>query len=474
MFINHIGCWCVMPLKVLELFAGVGGFRLALEAVKDANGDQAFEIVASNQWEPETPTVQHAAEIYKTRWGLNKSTQQGDVFGCKNSKELFFQKDIKDLDARDIPNHDLLVGGFPCQDYSVAKGSRGKGIKGKKGVLWWEILRIVKAKKPKHLLLENVDRLLRSPVKQRGRDMAIMLATLDECHYAVEWREINAATYGFPQRRNRVFLLAHKKGTPQYKAIVHRSFNPAGWLTNSGTFARGFPVHPVLDVGLEKHLLNAEGSLDQLSEKFNQNEDGKARSPFLGAGIMVKNQFWTMKLVPIPSCKSTNLRDVLTTPSKVHDDFIVSAQDVVKEKGWLYYKGAKKHKRKDPETEFEYEYNEGGMHFPDRLDAPARTIITGEGGRTPTRTKHIIPFRPTSAQRKRLMLNSDACNTIRAQVGLRSNEWLRRLVPEELEQLNGFPPGHTAGLSDNKRAFLMGNALVVGVVQKIGSSLVSY
>lgn len=462
-----------MPLRVLELFAGVGGFRLGLEGVKDAQGRPAFEVVCSNQWEPETPTVQHAAYIYKAQWNLQPSMLGDDVFIGKNGSELFFQRDIKNLHAKDIPDHDVLAAGFPCQDYSVAKGSRGKGIKGKKGVLWWEILRIVKAKKPKHLILENVDRLLRSPVEQRGRDMAIMLATLDECGYAVEWREINAAEYGFPQRRNRVFLLAHKKGTPQYKAIANRSFNPTDWLTQSGTFARGFPVQPLLDVELDAAVLNSEKSLDQLSEKFNQNDDGKARSPFLGAGIMVKNRYWTLRLEPSFSGKGIHLKDVLNVPSKVSDDFIVTADDVVKPRGWLYYKGAKKHKRVDPKTEFEYNYNEGGMYFPDRVNAPARTIITGEGGRTPTRTKHIIPFWPTPTQRKRLFLNSEACNDVRTRIGLKPNEWLRRLVPEELEQLNGFPPGHTAGKTANQRAFLMGNALVVGIVQQIGYSLLS-
>lgn len=460
-----------MPLRVLELFAGVGGFRLGLEGVKDAQGRPAFEVVCSNQWEPETPTVQHAAYIYKAQWNLQPSELGDDVFVGKNGSELFFQRDIKNLHAKEIPDHDVLAAGFPCQDYSVAKGSRGKGIEGKKGVLWWEILRIVKAKKPKHLILENVDRLLRSPVVQRGRDMAIMLATLDECGYAVEWREINAAEYGFPQRRNRVFLLAHKKGTPQYKAIAAPSFQPTDWLTQSGTFARGFPVQPVLDVELVATVLNSEKNLEKLSEKFNQNDDGKARSPFLGAGIMVNNRFWTMALMPVSPETRDHLKDVLNPPSKIPDEFIVTAKDVVKARGWLHHKGAKKQKRKDPKTNHEYNYNEGGMHFPDRVDAPARTIITSEGGRTPTRTKHIIPFWPTPTQRRQLDLHSAACDDVRVRVGLKPNEWLRRLVPEELERLNGFPPGHTGGKTANQRAYLMGNALVVGIVSIIGRQL---
>src|SRR5699024_5905062 len=106
---------------------------------------------------------------------------------------------------------DLIVGGFPCQDYSVARSLSGeKGIQGKKGVLFWEIARAIENTHPKYVLLENVDRLLKSPSSQRGRDFAVMLATFQHFDYSVEWRVINAADYGFPQRRRRVFIFAYK------------------------------------------------------------------------------------------------------------------------------------------------------------------------------------------------------------------------------------------------------------------------
>ena len=104
---------------------------------------------------------------------------------------------------------DLVVGGFPCQDYSVAKTlSSSLGLEGKKGVLWWQIMRLIKSQRPKMVFLENVDRLLKSPASQRGRDFAIMLASLSDAGYFVEWRVVNAAEYGFPQRLSRKVRLA--------------------------------------------------------------------------------------------------------------------------------------------------------------------------------------------------------------------------------------------------------------------------
>src|SRR5690606_10861709 len=115
-----------------------------------------------------------------------------------------FNVDISKIATKQIPDHDLLVGGFPCQDYSVATTlNNSKGLTGKKGVLWWNIHKILQEKKnrPRYLLFENVDRLLKSPSSQRGRDFAIMLKGLDDLGYCVEWRVINAADYGMPQRR---------------------------------------------------------------------------------------------------------------------------------------------------------------------------------------------------------------------------------------------------------------------------------
>jgi DNA (cytosine-5)-methyltransferase 1 len=399
-------------IKVAELFAGVGGFRLGLEKTGK------YEIVWSNQWEPATK-MQHASMVYEARFG----------------KENHSNEDISTVPTNKISPHELLVGGFPCQDYSVATTlHNSKGLKGKKGVLWWSIHKILeekKSKKPKYLFLENVDRLLKSPATQRGRDFAVMLQSLNDLGYAVEWRVINAAEYGMPQRRRRVFFIGYHKSTEAYKRLVKS--NKKDWLVEKGTIAKAFPVDK--SISLQEVSLN--GDLVKLTKEFNK--DGKL-SPFHNTGLMINGKVFTSKTIPSYDGPRTVLGEILQN-GEVTDEFFIDESDFPK---WEYLKGAKKEVRKTKDG-FEYKYSEGGMIFPDALDNASRTIITGEGGKSPSRFKHVV--------------NSD--------------RGLRRLTPVELEKLNMFPENHTKldGVTDAKRAFFMGNALVVGVIEKIGIEL---
>ena len=400
-----------MKLKVVELFAGVGGFRIGLEKTKK------YEIIWSNQWEPLTK-VQHASMVYENKFG----------------KEGHSNKNIEEVKTKDIPDCDLLVGGFPCQDYSVANSiSRSGGIEGKKGVLWWSIFRILKEKKnkPKFLILENVDRLLKSPAKQRGRDYAIMLSCLNQLNYAVEWRVINAAEYGFPQKRRRIFIVAYLKGTSNYDSI---NKDPITWIKTKGVISKAFPIlnpiNPVSEGKISKDVI-------VISESFNKNG---AMSPFNNCGIMIKSKYYTFKSFPDYKGPFTVLKDIIE--DNVDKEFFINKGDELK---WKKFKDRKSEKRITKEG-FVYNFSEGKMDFPDKLDKPSRTIITSEGGATPSRTKHVIE----------------------------TKQGLRRLTPRELEKLNGFNPDHTKlkGISDSKRAFFMGNALVVGIVKNIGEKLV--
>lgn len=399
-------------IKVVELFAGVGGFRLGLERTDD------FEVVWSNQWEPSTK-AQHASMVYESRFGSENHSNE----------------DIANVDVGSIPDYNLLVGGFPCQDYSVATTlHNSKGLIGKKGVLWWSIHRILESKrtKPKYLFLENVDRLLKSPVKQRGRDFAIMLKSLSELGYAVEWRVINAAEYGLPQRRRRIFFLAYHRSTELYKRLKRSSKKE--WIESDGTIAKAFPVS---NSKIPPKEFEIEGDLVHISDNFNLNS---SLSPFENSGVMIDNQVHTKKTVPTYDGKYTVLQDVLQK-GEVPPEFYINEEEYSK---WEYLKGAKKETRTTKDG-FQYNYSEGGMIFPDALDKSSRTIITGEGGRSASRFKHVI----------------------------QTKKGLRRLTPLELERLNMFPDNHTKldGITDTKRAFFMGNALVVGIVEKIGKQL---
>lgn len=407
-------------IRVAELFAGVGGFRVGFERA----ASDIFETVWFNQWEPgKSDSSQHAWNVYCKVFNLNSF----------EARVASTNLDIAKVAIKDIPDHDLLVGGFPCQDYSVARTlNQAQGLKGKKGVLWWEIYRILREKgrkAPKFLMLENVDRLLKSPVAQRGRDFAIMLASLAEQGYAVEWRVINAADYGMPQRRRRTYILGYKKGTEQYAAIKS---DPLKWLLKDGVTPVAFPIadHGPVNV---IDLPDAEN----ISEEF-KSVGGK--TPFENAGVMFSGKVHTTKIEPLHKGKSTLLKHVILKEEKVPEEYFIPKDKL---KAWEALKGGKKEKRTS-KSGFEYDYSEGPIAFPDHLDRPSRTIVTGEGGSGPSRFKHVI---------------------------LTESGRYRRLMPIELERLNMFPDNHTAGASGSQRAFFMGNALVVGIVERLGREL---
>lgn len=408
-------------IRVAELFAGVGGFRVGFE-----RASSAFVTVWFNQWEPgKSDKAQHAWATYCKAFGLDPLAERG----------RFTNTDIHRVPVSEIPDHDLLVGGFPCQDYSVARVlSQAAGLAGKKGVLWWDIHRIIEEKgkrAPRYLMLENVDRLLKSPVSQRGRDFAVMLSTLNERGYAVEWRVINAGEYGMPQRRRRTYILGYKKGTAEHAALKN---DPVEWLLEDGIMPAAFPIESI-----DKAHVSSVVQLDspeEVSKSFNKKGGS---TPFQNAGVMVGGKVYTVATKPL-SGKQMRLRDILLPEKKVPEEFFIPESQLP---AWKTLKDGKKEMRRS-KSGFEYSYSEGPVAFPDHLDKPSRTIVTGEGGSTPSRFKHVVK---TGSGR------------------------LRRLTPVELERLNMFPDDHTAGASDTARAFFMGNALVVGIVEKLGREL---
>jgi DNA (cytosine-5)-methyltransferase 1 len=404
-------------IRVVELFAGVGGFRIGLEGASDA-----YETVWNNQWEPSTQH-QDASLVYQARFG----------------KKGHCNKDINTVKTSDIPDHDLLVGGFPCQDYSVAATlSRSGGIEGKKGVLWWQIYRILNEKgknRPKYIFFENVDRLLNSPATQRGRDFAIILASLADLGYVVEWRIINAADYGMPQRRRRTYIVGYQLNS----VIAQKIEKMEDWVEFDGVLAKAFEFKPKEKTVSE---FDIEGTIHEVSSGFNK---GRKDSPFGNAGMMMKRHVYSVDAEAVYDGPRQTLGGNLIAEEFVPEEFFISEEDLPK---WQYEKGAKKIERVSKEG-YKYMFSEGGMAFPDSPDQPSRTIITGEGGASPSRFKHVV---------------------------MTKSGRYRRLLPIELERMNMFPDNHTLHpqVSDGRRAFLMGNALVCGIVEQIGKSLYQF
>ncbi len=434
-----------------ELFAGVGGFHIALDRA-------GFDVVWSNQWEPATK-AQHAFENYEhhvangdfQRFGRGIDSPHADLGLVEH---VASNDDIaKVLDKYEaqlsgsgrpvfpvVPDVDLLVGGFPCQDYSVAKTLRqAHGLVGKKGVLWWEIHRLLRLKlatgRPiKHLFLENVDRLIKSPTGQRGRDFAVMLASLADLGYEVEWRVANAAEYGFPQKRRRVFIIGR---------LGRREDSPKEQLLTSGVLARSLPARARGSFDWAPIALDPD--IKKVSDEFGI---GGKKTPFGNAGVMRIRPdgqgaaVWTTDVESAFDGDRVTLGDILEATADVPEQFFVADEDLAK---WQFLKGAKSLTRISRSTGMEYTYDEGPIPFPDPIDRASRTILTGEGGATASRFKHLIQT---------------------------EDGRYRRLTPRELERLNGFPGDWTAGMSDGKRAFMMGNALVVGLVERVADALI--
>ena len=454
-----------MKKTVCELFAGVGGFRCGLNHIstlEDLKKKEAWETVWFSQWEPAEKSTQYAHDCYVHNFGTCLDINGEDTTNVN----------IEEVDKSTIPDFNLLVGGFPCQDYSVASSlATSKGLEGKKGVLWWSIRDILEEKKPPFVLLENVDRLIKSPAKQRGRDFGIILACFRDEGYTVEWRVINAAEYGYQQRRRRIFIFAYKNDTNYEKSIVNtvkygmtdeaeaRRVSMGKTILKEGFFAKTFPVD-FIDTKKIK-ITELPAGIGELSEQFS--------FMFENAGLMKDGVVYTVKTTPEYHGKQITLGDIMddgdvdkkyfipeerlyyTHPDVTHSDETKERLSKEQRQTWQYLKGAKKLPRKAANGH-EYIFSEGPIAMLDSYDKPARTMLTSEGGFS--RTTHIVKDKKTGK--------------------------VRLLTAEETERIQGFPTGHTkyclvdgqvVEMPTNKRRFMMGNALVVDLIKDMEETL---
>lgn len=345
-------------------------------------------------------------------------------------------------------DHSYTVDGIVvknCQAFSVARSlSKSPGlddVPGGKGVLWWQLDRMIRLSHPKWCLFENVDRLLKSPASNRGRDFATILACLADCGYDVEWRVVNAADYGNPQKRRRVFIFCSRHDLGMYGT-------PAASILVDGVMARALPMRIGKgDDGDEGRSCVTLGIPKDPSVAFAGDWAVRNGSPFRAAGVMTSDgDCVTCDHVPQYDGRRMTLGDVLVPIDDVPESCFVKDVDVPK---WEYTRASKHIPRVDANGH-EYVYSEGAMSFPDRTDVPARTILTA-GGHGPSRMKHIIATGLDEPDRR-----------------------YRLLTPVELERLQRFPDGWTEGMSESHRVFCMGNALVTDIPRRIGIALANY
>ena len=397
-----------MQKTICELFAGVGGFRLGFDRL-----ESGWETTWFSQWEPGA-RAQWAHDCYVQHFGDSPDM----------NNEFHTGEDISTMDKQAIPDHTLLVGGFPCQDYSVAHTlSSSHGIEGKKGVLWWQIRDTIIAKKPPFCIFENVDRLLKSPAKQRGRDFGVILACLAQEGYSVEWRVVNAAQYGAAQRRRRTFIFAYRNDTIYGQTMGDVSVDMI--IKDDGLMAKAFPIQ---NMGRITETAIG-GDIVDVSDNF--------AFVFENAGYMRKSRIYTAKVIEQEE-EPITLRKILQ--KNADDRFYITNEKMPK---WTYLKGAKKIPRKSADGH-EYTFSEGPIAFPDPWDRPGRTMLTSES--TLNRSTHVVSDPGTGR--------------------------LRLLTPVEAERLQGFDDEWTkTGMPDRMRYFCMGNALVVPMITRMGRVL---
>ena len=418
-------------MNVLELFAGVGGFRIGLE---NAHPDY-FETLWSNQWEPSRKS-QDAFEVYNYHFPDSENINVSIV-------------DITDEQFAEM-NADMIVGGFPCQDYSVARSKKNEqGIEGQKGVLFWEIIRATRIIRPRFLILENVDRLLKAPSKQRGRDFAIMLTAFNNLGYSVEWRVINAADYGRSQRRRRVFFFIYRNDIPFAHQIDQRFEEQEqvfdenrydDYIFHEGLFATQFPI---LNTPVKKRHVYYELPEDivEVSDNFS--------GTVWNTGVMRHGRYYSIDTAPNYDGEPITLGEILQNEEEVPEKFFIN--DPAKLEKFQYLRGPKRIERTSADGHT-YIYSEGGMSPTDDLNLPGRTMLTSEG--TVNRSTHFLNV----------------------------NGKYRLITPVEAERLQDFPDNWTAlkrlsdgtvtEVSDKMRMFFMGNALVTDIVRKIGEFIV--
>ena len=418
-------------MNVLELFAGVGGFRIGLE---NANPDY-FRTLWSNQWEPSRKS-QDAFEVYNYHF---PDSENINISIADITDEQFAEMDAE-----------MIVGGFPCQDYSVARSKKNEqGIEGQKGVLFWEIIRATRIIRPRFLILENVDRLLKAPSKQRGRDFAIMLTAFNNLGYSVEWRVINAADYGRSQRRRRVFFFIYRNDIPfahqmdqrfEEQEQVFDENRYDDYIFHEGLFATQFPI---MNTPVKKRHVYYELPEDivEVSDNFS--------GTVWNTGVMRHGRYYSIDTAPNYDGEPITLGEILQNEEDVPEKFFVN--DPAKLEKFQYLRGPKRIERTSADGHT-YIYSEGGMSPTDDLNLPGRTMLTSEG--TVNRSTHFLHV----------------------------NGRYRLITPVEAERLQDFPDNWTAlkrlsdgtvtEVSDKMRMFFMGNALVTDIVRKIGEFIV--
>lgn len=204
-------------MKFIDMFCGIGGFRYGLEKVRiqgQQDSDQHISCLAISIKEKQPPSRDGAESAFGCVWANDNDKYACQIYRKHWDDGTLYEGDIRAVDADAIPEHDLLCAGFPCQSFSIA-GKR-RGFEDTRGTLFFDICRVLRAKRPSYLLLENVKGLLSH---DDGLTFQTIIGTLDELGYDYQWGVLNSKDFGVPQNRERVFIVGHTRGKPRPKVF---------------------------------------------------------------------------------------------------------------------------------------------------------------------------------------------------------------------------------------------------------------
>lgn len=439
----------------VELFAGIGGFRQALD---DLGGRCVF-----------------ASEIDKY---AQKSYQA--LYG---DKEL--HGDITKIEAKDIPDHDLLVGGFPCQAFSIA-GQR-KGFEDTRGTLFFEIARIAAEKKPRLLLLENVKGLLSH---DSGNTFEVMCKTLNEIGYAIDFRILNSKYFGVPQNRERIFIIADRDATHEpwnvgkckdvvtkakHRAIAFgvRSFN-FDWPSEDKVITR---LRDILEMNVNEKYYLSEDKTSKLLTQLNGDPPIEDSSDCEMVGMVDIKGNESIRRVYSP----TGVAPTLTTMGGGHREPKIAEPNV-------HSKGIKittpvildtRQKSADIKS------GKSGIRLSEDI-CPTLSATELKDVKKVLEVRPVLtPDREEKRQNgRRFKDNEEEAFTLTVQdkhgvaIGKYPRYRIRKLTPLECWRLQGFSDqSHeavkTAGVSDSQRYKQAGNAVTVNVIIAIGKRLIT-
>ncbi len=401
-------------IRYIDLFGGVGGFRLGIERASDLSKTTRNQQRRDKEISSSTKQVILAPKQFTCVWYNDIDKYAVQTYN-KNFKENWEAKDIRTIKTSEIPDFDLLCAGFPCQAFSIA-GKR-KGFEDTRGTLFYEIARILKAKRPKYFFLENVKGLLSH---DRGRTFAIILSTLAELGYDVQWMVLNSKFFGVPQNRERVFIIGSPRGTSRPEIL------PIGKSSKE------------INNELEKKPIIIGTTKSDTAQGTNSRSWVHDTKGIIGA-INSTEYKQPKQILGVPQSQIVKGTDGVSSTINTHG----GGQGA---KTGLYlvhnvYGGFKEKKmRKFKETSPTIRTPKGGGHLP----------MVAQALQTDGQLRKGSSFGTNNPQ---------------------SSRNIRRLTPIECERLQGFPDNWTEGVSDTQRYKQMGNAVTVNVIQAIISKL---